>query len=157
LPKKIKLYDDNGHEIITDTIDPRLGKRIREVRRAKEMTIKELADIIGCSPTHVTRIETAKRRIDSTSLLVKFAQALGLPSEELITLAGMGVADVNSLTQVAYPGVKTEKQKEVLDELSKLITNMNLTNEQLDILLMQATAFAEYCNRNNFSAETESK
>lgn len=157
MPKKIKLYDDNGHEIITDTIDPRLGKRIREVRRAKEMTIKELADIIGCSPTHVTRIETAKRRIDSTSLLVKFAQALGLPSEELITLAGMGVADVNSLTQVAYPGVKTEKQKEVLDELSKLITNMNLTNEQLDILLMQATAFAEYCNRNNFSAETESK
>ena len=45
--------------------------------------------------------------------------------------------------------------KEVLDELSKLITNMNLTNEQLDILLMQATAFAEYCNRNNFSAESE--
>lgn len=149
MPRKIKLYDDNGQELQSDIIDPRLGKRIREVRRAKEMTIKELADMIGCSPTHVTRIETAKRRIDSTSLLVKFAQALGLPSEELITLAGMGVTDVTSLTQVAYPGVKTDKQKEVLNELSKLVTNMNLTDEQLDSLLVQATAFAEYCSRNN--------
>lgn len=60
--------------------------RIRELRKMRGMTLKELADRIGTTPQTVQRLETANMTV-STSWLEKIAAALRVEPAELISTA----------------------------------------------------------------------
>ncbi len=143
MPKRIKLYDENGNEIKRKDIDPRLGLRIRELRRSQEMTVVELAEKIGCSPTQITKIEMGHRRVSNSDLVVKFAQVLGVAPNGLLELSGYSLTDTGSPLSSADASAK---QIEIINQLTVLITSLNLTDDQLDQLLAQAKSFAEYCH-----------
>lgn len=58
--------------------------RIRELRKLRGLTLKELADRIGTTPQTVQRLETANMTV-STSWLERIAGALGVEPAELIS------------------------------------------------------------------------
>jgi transcriptional regulator with XRE-family HTH domain len=53
-----------------------VGKRLKEVRKQKEMTLKQVAQSSGMSPTHISEIERGKTS-PTVGALRKIASALG--------------------------------------------------------------------------------
>ena len=129
-------------------IDPALGAYIRKLRKDRGMSIRELAEAAGCSAAHVTRIELAQRR-DSMKTIVSLADALNVPTEELLSMAGQHIQNSDSLVKVAFPSVNTAHQESVISSFAQLVTSGNMTDEQMDQILIQATAYSEYCARIN--------
>ncbi len=130
-------------------IDPALGAYIRKLRKDRGMSIRELAEAAGCSAAHVTRIELAQRRVDSMKTIVSLADALNVPTEELLSMAGQHIQNSDSLVKVAFPSVNTAHQESVISSFAQLVTSGNMTDEQMDQILIQATAYSEYCARIN--------
>ena len=65
-----------------------LGNKIHDLRKKKEMTQVELAEILHTKHTSVLRIEQGK--VNSTiNMLRKIAKALQVPLSELISVDGM--------------------------------------------------------------------
>ena len=63
-----------------------LGRIIKEQRIRVPLTLRELADISGTSPSHLGRIERGER-FPSARVLRKVAKPLGFDEDELLTLA----------------------------------------------------------------------
>lgn len=59
-----------------------LGKRIRELRKARHLTQERLAELVEIGPANISYIETG-RFAPSGETLVKLAQALGVHIYEL--------------------------------------------------------------------------
>lgn len=63
--------------------NPHLMKfRIRDIRKAKRMTIEQLAERVGTSKGYLSDLETGKRQ-PSTTMLHLIGQALKVPEKEL--------------------------------------------------------------------------
>lgn len=68
-----------------DTLDYTLiGQRIRRYRRAHRLSQEQLAERIGISVAHMSRIETGNTKL-SLSILVKIALALDVQTDDLLT------------------------------------------------------------------------
>ena len=59
-----------------------LGERVRELRDASDLSLRELAKKIECSPAHLSDIELG-RRYPSTKILSRIARELNVTMEEL--------------------------------------------------------------------------
>ena len=64
-----------------------LAEVLRQRRRAKELTLKQLEELSGVNMTYFGRIEKGKR-FPSVSVLRKLAEPLGFTETELFGLAG---------------------------------------------------------------------
>lgn len=64
-----------------------LGKILKQQRLSVSLTLQELKDKSGVSPSHVARIERGER-YPSATILRKIARPLGFDEKELLTLAG---------------------------------------------------------------------
>lgn len=62
-----------------------LGKKVKEMRVALNLTQKQLSQIIGVAPNTVTQYENGTAR-PSYEVLVKIAIALGVTSDYLLGL-----------------------------------------------------------------------
>ena len=60
-----------------------LGKRIKKYRRRQGLTQAELAEIIGVSPNHISKIETASTKL-SLEVFVGIADALKVSTDQLM-------------------------------------------------------------------------
>lgn len=60
-----------------------VGKRIRELRQAKNMTQKQLSDLSDVKATYITLIEATGVNL-SLKLLQQFADALGVSPRDLL-------------------------------------------------------------------------
>jgi transcriptional regulator with XRE-family HTH domain len=63
-----------------------LGKRIRELRGTRGLTVREFATRLGKSPAYVSKIE-ARGEIPSAELLCTIADLLNVDLQELLRLA----------------------------------------------------------------------
>lgn len=66
------------------------GQRIRELRQAKNLTLRELAEKLDVNFTYVSKIENQKLSFGdypSEDLIRKIAKALGADADELLILA----------------------------------------------------------------------
>lgn len=59
-----------------------IAKRIRRLRKQKELTQEELAEKVHVSTTHIGLVETGKRRA-SLKTLQRIASALGVKLKDL--------------------------------------------------------------------------
>lgn len=130
-------------------INPAFGDYIRNRRKELGMTIKELAKQVGCSPTHITRIELHQRKCDSMQLIDDFASALNVPMEFLLELAGQAIAESDDYLRRAIPSIRTDYQKQVITEFAQLITGNSLTESEMQQLLIQASALVAYYMRDH--------
>lgn len=60
-----------------------LGKRIRAERKSKKMTQEQLAELIDCSPTHISHLENGSTKM-SLSVFVSIVNALGVSADKLL-------------------------------------------------------------------------
>lgn len=60
-----------------------LGERLAELRRAAEMSLRDMADKVGASAPHIRDVEMGNRQ-PSDALLAKMALALGTPLDDLL-------------------------------------------------------------------------
>jgi transcriptional regulator with XRE-family HTH domain len=74
------------------TADPRLGQRIRRLRLVRDLTLKQVGERAGVSPTHLSEIERGKTS-PTVGALIRIARALGEDAARLVeTDGGPGVA-----------------------------------------------------------------
>ncbi|WP_444903837.1 helix-turn-helix domain-containing protein [Microbulbifer sp. CnH-101-E] len=74
-----------------------LGKRLRNARKLKGMTIAQLAKQLGLAPSQVSKMETGKQKI-AAELLPAWCEAVG------ITLAeAYGAENLHHFAQIPFP------------------------------------------------------
>ena len=61
-----------------------LGRRIKEVRKMRNMTQMELSELAGISEPHLSRIETGTKRV-SFETFVRIADALAVTCDSLLS------------------------------------------------------------------------
>ena len=60
-----------------------IGQRIRRIRKARNLSQEQLAELIGISTTHMSHIETANTKL-SLQVFVKIAEALEVQTDALL-------------------------------------------------------------------------
>lgn len=101
----------------------RLGSEIREVRKARGMTLQNLSDVVSCSTAYLSRIELGSARV-STELLGEISAALEVdPAWFFPVQAGVGPLErqhvVRAENRRALSGMYTRSTEELgfVDEL----------------------------------------
>ena len=122
-----------------------LGKFIENKRKEKDMTRNALAVASGISHTEIKRIETGDRKQPSAKVLSALAVALSIPQEDLMKIAGYVPDDNVSAVEKAFPGLKTEKQRQTVETIvDGLSRNADLTDDDLDDLCEQLNKIIAY-------------
>jgi len=109
-PKKsldIRHLANYNRTMIDDSND--FGRIIKQQRIAMQLTLQQLADMSGVSPSHLGRIERGQR-FPSAHILRKIAKPLGFDEDELFTLAGYLSSEPLSVAEKAptYSGGKLD-------------------------------------------------
>jgi transcriptional regulator with XRE-family HTH domain len=63
-----------------------IGQRLRQIRQARRKSLRVVAGLAGISSSHLHRIETGARPLDSLTLILALADALQIAPSELMTL-----------------------------------------------------------------------
>lgn len=122
-----------------------LGEYVKMRRRGLRMSRSEVARKAGVSNTEILRIETGERRNPSIKNLCAIAEALNTAREELLKLAGYEPEDDTSVIERTFPGLKTEKQQRLLENIADSIArNPSLGEEELDGLYRQMEMYIYY-------------
>lgn len=127
----------------------RVGDMIREDRKKAGFTIRELAEKIEISPTHLNRMEKGERPLDSTKTLVRICETCLVPIERYLVMFGMHISEKDSPVRRAFPGIETEQQEEAISTFAKLITSKKLTTDNITQMINTAIAFADFCDKQN--------
>ena len=129
----------------------KIGEVIKERRLAKGWSKRTLAEKAGVSHSEVHRIENGERQNPSTPMLMAITDALGIPRDDALILAGYKTGD-NDIPMIerVFPDLKTPKQREtaqkIVDGLSR---NSHLKDSQLDALVTQVNMFLDYAKKEN--------
>lgn len=62
--------------------------KLRDLRKLKGYTIRELSERSGVSAAYISQIENGSRGIPSPEVLMKLSEGLNIPYEELMEIAG---------------------------------------------------------------------
>ena len=125
-----------------------LGEFMKNRRNELDMSRNQLANKAGISHTEVHRIETGERKQASLKVLCAIADALNMPQEELLKVAGYAPSDDTSAVERLFPGLKTQKQRETVERIADgLSRNADLKDEDLDDLYRQVEVFIEFAKR----------
>ena len=116
--------------------------RIKEVRTRRGLTVEDLAEAIGRSPSYVSRIENGKRPL-TTRLLDDFATALDVRPTALLddqpSLPPLKPeASERALQQI--PAANVDDFRKILDQLGPLLNNANNLTAEMNRLRLEADA-----------------
>lgn len=126
-----------------------IGDFVKERRLAKALSKRSLAEKAGISHSEVHRIENGERVNPSVPVLNALAEALGVPKDDMLRLAGYKADDGDiPLIEKVFPDLKTEKQQKtaqkIVDGLSR---NSDLKDTEYDDLVRQVEMFLEYAKK----------
>lgn len=62
--------------------------RLKDMRKMKGFTIRELADRSGVSAAYISQLENGNRGVPSPDVLMKLSEGLNIPYTELMQIAG---------------------------------------------------------------------
>src|SRR4051794_30900689 len=83
-------YDEQGRSAILVANKMRFGQRLRELRKAKGYTLRDLAAKVGVGFTYLSRVENERLQYGdypSDDLIGRLAKTLDADAEELLFLA----------------------------------------------------------------------
>lgn len=106
-----------------------LGSLIRDGRRAKKLSQRQLAAELPMSQTHLSRIELGDQPPPSDEVLLSIAEVLELDPRELLRAAGRQAAGT---TFEAVVLDRLEQLTATIDELVKAIARVEQTLRSLD-------------------------
>ncbi|MEN3257513.1 helix-turn-helix transcriptional regulator [Sodalis endosymbiont of Spalangia cameroni] len=124
----------------------KIGQKIRQLRKARNMTIQELADEIGSDVGNISRLERGIQGY-TQSTVTKIAEALSVPVAELFSLSSQGVSAIESgVSSIAKKRRKTVYRIDVLDvsasagsgcssgDFIEVVSSIEYTPEQAKII-----------------------
>jgi len=103
-----------------------IGQRIREIRKSRNLTQRQLADQVGLNFTYLSRIENDRLDADQTpreETLDKIAGALDTDPEELLLLAKR-IPDSFRSRILAKPGMFRRILKLSDDDLERMLADV---------------------------------
>ena len=101
-----------------------MGERIRDLRKAKKMTLDELAAKIGAQKSYIWGVENGRIQNPSAENLAKIAECLNTTVN--ILLDNVGNAD-DEKKEILYRNYRklTEADRKKLDDILELWTKQN--------------------------------
>jgi len=127
------------------------GDLIKDRRLSKGWSKRALAEKAGISHSEVHRIEIGERVNPSLPVLNALAEALGVPKDDLLRLAGYksDEGDIPMIERV-FPDLKTKKQQQTAQ---KIIDGMarcgDMEDGDYDRLVDQMEMFFDYIKKKN--------
>ena len=94
-----------------------LGDKIRELRKAKELTLEQLAEKTDSSKGYIWELENRDTRKPSAEKLLKIAEALGVTTEYLLDDSKSKPEDnvLKSAFFRKFDKLKTSDQKKIMN------------------------------------------
>lgn len=123
-----------------------LGEMIKDRRLSKGWSKRALAEKAGISHSEVHRIETGERTNPSVPVLNALAEALGIPKDDLLLIAGYKSDDGDILMiERVFPELKTEKQQKTAQKIiDGLARSSDMDDSDYDRLVEQMEMFFNY-------------
>lgn len=126
-----------------------IGEFIKDRRLSKGWSKRALAEKAGISHSEVHRIETGERVNPSVPVLNALAEALGVPKDDILRLAGYksDQGDIPMIERV-FPDLKTEKQQQTAQKIiDGLARSSDLEDSDYDRLVDQVEMFFNYVKK----------
>lgn len=126
-----------------------LGEMIKDRRLSKGWSKRALAEKAGISHSEVHRIETGERTNPSVPVLNALAEALGIPKDDLLLMAGYKSDDGDILMiERVFPELKTEKQQQTAQKIiDGLARSSDMDDSDYDRLVEQMEMFFNYVKK----------
>ena len=105
----------------------KFGTLVRREREAKEIGLREMAKMIGVSPTYLSKVERDEFPPPAEDKVRKIAGVIGQDADELLALAGRVASDLTDIIR--------ERPREMADFLRAA---RGLTTEHMARLARQA-------------------
>lgn len=112
-----------------------IGNNIRNLRKEKKMTLKQIADVMGCSPQLISQYENGKR-IPKIETIDKIAKALNVPRNDLLDWK-----DIPEVVDYVYSSVLTD----LIDMLPD--KRYNLSDNEQKQFISKINAYVEEGNK----------
>lgn len=96
-----------------------LGKRLREIREAKRMTQKEVAEAMGIVPTQYSKVERGVV-IPGAKTLISAAKVLGVSLDELVYGKSSNINDYLPFEMESFNNL-SEEEKYLVNEFLNLV------------------------------------
>lgn len=81
------------------------GAYLREIRKKKNLTIRQLDTYSGVSNSYISQMERGERGVPSPDILLKLAKPLGVAYEDLMIMAGYIKTPTESEGKLKYVDV----------------------------------------------------
>jgi ribosome-binding protein aMBF1 (putative translation factor) len=105
----------------------KFGEFVRREREAKEIGLREMAKMIGVSPTYLSKVERDEFKAPAEDKVRAIAKIIGCDADDLLARAGRVASDLSDII------------KQHPRELSALLrTTKGLTSEDMAKLVRQA-------------------
>ena len=75
----------------------KFGAFVRQEREAKEIGLREMAKMVGVSPTYISKVERDEFQPPAEDKVIAIARILGRDQDELLALAGKVSSDLTEL------------------------------------------------------------
>lgn len=126
-----------------------VGELIKERRMAKQWSKRGLAEKAGVSHSEIHRIENGERENPSVTILNAIADALGIPRDDMLHVAGYRVEEDNMpVIEKAFPDLKTPRQQEAARKIIDVLARSDdLHEDDLDGIVDQVEMFYEYAKK----------
>lgn len=128
-----------------------IGEMIKDRRLSKGWSKRVLAEKANISHSEVHRIENGERINPSVPVLNALAEALGIPKDDLLRLAGYksDEGDIPMIERV-FPDLKTEKQQKTAQKIIDGLARSNdMDDSDYDRLVDQMEMFFNYVKKKN--------
>lgn len=134
--KKLRIFKNRISRVIEDDF----GTWIRQLRKNKGYSLKDLEDASGVTASYIHRIETGSRKTPSIPVIEKLALGLGVNPEEFLRKLNLtnikkkemltGLAETIAINSFTINGKKaTKEQKEQIIDLFNAIINATWNEE----------------------------
>ena len=121
------------------------------IKRRKELNLSrnELAIKVGISHTEVHRIETGERKMPSLTVLINLANALNVPQEDILSVAGYSPIDNTSPINKVFPTLNDKGVNTINKIATSLARNPELKGEDLEKIYEQVEMIISYAQKKN--------
>jgi transcriptional regulator with XRE-family HTH domain len=95
------------------------GQALRELRRSKEISQRELADKVGVDFSYISKVENDRLPPPAADTIVKICRVLGVPPDELLASTGKMPTEVKemlSTSPAAMQFVRQAREMGITDE-----------------------------------------
>lgn len=103
------------------------GQTLKEIRRSKGVTQRQLAAAVGVDFSYISKIENDRMPPPAADTIVKICEKLGVPSDELLAMTG----------KMPTPVKEAISEKPAAQQFLREAQTMTLTDDEWGALTQQ--------------------